>query len=61
MHLGEIRQEFVRHIADMDFRAASDQEIGGRPADARGAGGDEDTQARGKTKDIGRLRHGIGS
>ena len=54
MHPGEIRQEFVRHIADMDFRAASYQEVGGRTADARGAGSDEDTQAGGETKDIGR-------
>ena len=61
MHPGEIRQEFVRHIADMDFRAASDQEVGGRTADARGARSDEDTQARGETKDIGRLRHGFRS
>jgi hypothetical protein len=60
MHLAEVRQEFVRHIADMDFRAASYQEIGGRPADARGAGSDEDPQSGGESKDIGRLRHGIG-
>ena len=38
-------EEVVGDVADVDPGAARDEQVADRPADARGAGGDEDAQA----------------
>ena len=47
-----VGEELVGDVADMDLRAASDEQVGGRAPNARCARGDENAQLLRESKDV---------